>query len=227
MNPPTQGGLGVWFYVITWALVISGWIIVNWQNNRREDRKEIRSALNQIYADIDALQKKSIKYHKSSERNLKAEAKINIMNRRLSEHLGHLGLRLSSYSEEYAQFIDSITMENFETTTFTQQKEGDLILDRIRDNSSYLESALENEFSSLFRGGATDKLLASFRHLREKASPLGKLVSFIDRRQEGIITFIAYVFFVLFIGYVTSLVPPQKAQPKEAHAGRDTRASSL
>ncbi|WP_143516636.1 hypothetical protein [Pseudomonas sp. 1239] len=217
MLPAGQGNsLGYWYYLVTWILVISGWVIVNWQNNRREDRKEIRAALTAVYSEIEKIQKAAIKYHKSAERNTKLEAKIVILDRRLSEHLSYLRLRQTSYIKCYSEFIDSIMLENFETADFTQQKEDSELIEKIRDNSSYLESALELEFSNLFRGSFSDKVMALARQIKEQRSPLGAIFNFAYRRHEGIFTVIAYVGFTLFIGYVVSLVPKNNTIVQEA-----------
>ncbi len=154
MPGQSQGsGIPFWFYPVTWALVVIGWLIVNWQNNRREERKELRAALSQIYEDIGTVQKKALKYHKSISRDQKLETKIIIMQKKLSEHLSFLRLRNSSFVSEYSDFIDAITLENFESVAFVQQTQGSPILDNIIDTAIELESALELEFAMLFSEG--------------------------------------------------------------------------
>lgn len=51
--------------VITWLLVLLGWTIVNAQNNRREERKELRAALDRLSLRIEKLVVLSIKYWQS------------------------------------------------------------------------------------------------------------------------------------------------------------------
>lgn len=208
MPGQNQGnGIPFWFYPVTWALVVVGWLIVNWQNNRREERKELRAALSQMYEDIDSLQKKALKYHKSISRDLKLETKIIIMQKKLSEHLSFLRLRNSSFVGEYSNFIDAITLKNFESGAFMQQKQGSPILDSIIDTAIELESALELEFAMLFRKGFFTKTVTLVSQVIEEGAPVGRIMEFIYRYREGFITFLAYLFFVLFMGYVVSLVP--------------------
>lgn len=208
MSGSSQGnGTPFWFYPVTWLLVVVGWLIVNWQNNRREERKEIRTALNQIYTDIENLQKKATKYHKSATRNVKLETKIIVMERKLSEHLSYLRLRDSSFGPSYSLFIDAITLNNFESPTFVQQTSPSEILENIQDYSIELESALELEFSKLFRGGFIVKTITLVKQIKEQGTPTGAIFNFIEKWQAAIITIIAYLFFTLFMGYVVSLVP--------------------
>ena len=208
MPGSSQGnGTPFWFYPVTWILVVVGWLIVNWQNNRREERKEIRTALSQIYIDIESLQKKAIKYHKSAKRNVKLETQIIIMERKLSEHLSYLRLRDSSYGPSYSLFIDAITLDNFESPTFAQQASTSEILEDIRDYASELESALELEFSNLFRGGFIVKTITLAKQIKEQGTPIGAILNFLEKRHVGIFTIIAYLGFTIFMGYVVSLVP--------------------
>ena len=51
--------------VITWLLVLLGWTLVNAQNNRREERKELRAALDRLSLRIEKLVALSIKYWQS------------------------------------------------------------------------------------------------------------------------------------------------------------------
>ncbi|WP_346397552.1 hypothetical protein [Pseudomonas syringae] len=208
MPGQSQGsGIPFWFYPVTWALVVIGWLIVNWQNNRREERKELRAALSQIYEDIGTVQKKALKYHKSISRDQKLETKIIIMQKKLSEHLSFLRLRNSSFVSEYSDFIDAITLENFESVAFVQQTQGSPILDNIIDTAIELESALELEFAMLFRKGFITKTFTLVRQVLEEGAPVGQAMEFTYQHRQPIITFFAYLFFVLFIGYVVSLVP--------------------
>ncbi|WP_346400140.1 hypothetical protein [Pseudomonas syringae] len=208
MPGQSQGNaIQFWFYPITWALVVIGWLIVNWQNNRREERKELRAALSQIYEDIGAVQKKALKYHKSVSRNQKLETNIIIMQKKLSEHLSFLRLRNSSFISEYSNFVDAITLDNFESVKFIQQNQGSPILDNIIDTAIELESALELEFAMLFRKSFFTKTVTLLRQAVEEGTPVGQVMEFFYNYREPIITFFAYVFFVLFMGYVVSLVP--------------------
>lgn len=49
--------------VITWLLVIAGWLTVNAQHNSRETRKEIRSKIDAVRERIEELEREAIHYH--------------------------------------------------------------------------------------------------------------------------------------------------------------------
>jgi hypothetical protein len=208
MADTNQGnGTPIWFYPVTWALVIIGWLIVNWQNNRREERKEIRAALTKIFEDVSALQDEAITYHTSARRNFNLETKIVMMESRLSEHLSYLRIRSSSYTSEYSKFVDSITLDNFESSVFFRQAPSSIIVESIRDTSSELESALELEFSSLFRGNFVTKTAALIRQAIEQQFIIGCFVRFVERKSEWIIILVAYLFLVYVIAYTLKLIP--------------------
>jgi hypothetical protein len=190
-------GIPLWIHPITWLTVILGWVIVNWQNNRREERKEIRTALTQISSDIDALTNLAIEYHTSSRRAYKLEVSIIIKERQLSEKLSFLRLRNSAYSNQYTSFADAITLENFETTSFKKQSQYSQIIESIRDAASDLISALELEYSELFRSGAFIRIFAYWRQQKEQEGLLGALIAFSRRNQEGI------MFVFIYIGLLT------------------------
>ncbi|WP_063030615.1 hypothetical protein [Pseudomonas yamanorum] len=208
LTAESQGnGTPIWFYPVTWALVIVGWLIVNWQNNRREERKEIRTALAKIFDDIDSLQREAITYHTAKRKNFNLETQIVMMESRLSEHLGYLRIRNSSYMDQYSLFVDAITLDNFQSATFIRQAPSSLIIENIRDTSSDLESALELEFSKLFRGNFVTKTGALIKQAIEQQFLLGGFARFMDRKSEAIITLTAYIFLVGFIFYALRLIP--------------------
>ncbi|WP_146151436.1 hypothetical protein [Pseudomonas sp. R9.37] len=205
-----SSGTPIWFYPVTWALVIIGWLIVNWQNNRREERKEIRTALSKIFEDVAALQNEAITYHTSANRNFNLETKIVMMESRLSEHLSYLRIRNSSYTSEYASFVDSIMLNNFESSTFFRQAPSSIIIESIRDTSSELESALELEFSNLFRGNFVTKTAALIKQAIEQQLILGGLARFVERKSEWIMILLAYLFLGYIIAYTLKLIPLSK-----------------
>jgi len=53
---------GLLAQVMTWGLVFLGWMLVNAQNNRREDRKEFRSSLDRLSQRIETLLLASVQY---------------------------------------------------------------------------------------------------------------------------------------------------------------------
>ena len=52
-----------WTQIVTWLLIIAGWLLVNHQNNIREKRKEIRTILDKIQSFLDEIEIQAIQYH--------------------------------------------------------------------------------------------------------------------------------------------------------------------
>jgi len=52
-----------WTQIVTWLLVIAGWLLVNHQNNIREKRKEIRTILDKIQSLLDEIEIQAVNYH--------------------------------------------------------------------------------------------------------------------------------------------------------------------
>lgn len=52
--------------IVTWLIVIAGWLIVNSQHNKREDRREIYTRLNTLKEHIRSLEANAVAYHTDS-----------------------------------------------------------------------------------------------------------------------------------------------------------------
>lgn len=55
--------LGLITNVVSWVLIFGGWYIVNRQNNKRETRKELRAAFDEIHNNVRQLSELGINYH--------------------------------------------------------------------------------------------------------------------------------------------------------------------
>ena len=52
--------------VVTWALVVLGWVVVSGGNDKREQRKEIRTLINEISSDLNSLHTMCVNYYTSA-----------------------------------------------------------------------------------------------------------------------------------------------------------------
>lgn len=52
--------------VVTWLMVFFGWVIVDRQHHRREERKEVRAAMDSLEKMLDELEMKSIEFHQAT-----------------------------------------------------------------------------------------------------------------------------------------------------------------
>lgn len=208
MSGASQGnGVPYWFYPVTWILVVVGWVIVNWQNNRREDRKEVRAALTKICLDIGELEKDGITFHTSRTQNYNLASKILLAQAKLSEHLSHLRIRRSSYFSELTAFTDAISLENFHDSKFVRQAISSPLVDNIRDTATELEAVLEAEFSNLFRAGFFVKVKSWHLQTKEQGGAIRSTLLFIERHQEWLFILLAYLGIIGMIYYVLRIIP--------------------
>ncbi|MCY1298749.1 hypothetical protein D9M68_753510 [compost metagenome] len=170
--------------IVTPALVVIGWVIVNNQNNKREERKELRSALNEVISFIDGIENDAIAYHTEKREAFSSSDALLVKLNKLSLKLAHSRLPEESYISSYIKFNESITWSNFMTNKFQRQsKNSDLVWD-IRDASSDLKGHLETAFFTKF------------------CSP-NPIARFISTKQEGIITSLAYFGLITFLWVVS------------------------
>jgi hypothetical protein len=157
--------------LITLITVVAGWIIVNWQNNRREERKEVRSSLNGIIEEITEIEDLSIAYHSAESRDQVIEKAITQKITRLSAKIHHLRFDSLDAKNLFIELKKSITLDNFETRKFIQQTHDSDIVDSINLYSEQLQDILETEFSNNFRGTFLDRLASSIKHFRTACKP--------------------------------------------------------
>jgi predicted nuclease with TOPRIM domain len=157
---------------LTFITVITGWVIVNWQNNKREERKELRSSLNDIVTNIEALEEDAIRYHTSLDRNIPLEKSITLKITRLSAKVRYLRFESESLKSNFIELKKSITLDNFETSRFSQQTPESDLIDSISYSSDQLKDSLEDEFSKLYRGPLRYRLSAGIRNFLTSCKPL-------------------------------------------------------
>ena len=90
--------------VMTWVLVITGWVVVNHGNNVRESRKETRSKIDAIIKAIDALETKSIKYYMT---DVSVDAHLLEMEIKRDIKALEAGLKRLSLSDPHFQTADA------------------------------------------------------------------------------------------------------------------------
>lgn len=105
-------------YYITWVVIIFGWFIVNWQNNKRETRKEIRNQIDLFTQKLKSLEEDSILYHKNSRHDAELSKSI----KRDLEYLIKLSRRLKLLdniilNRQIIELRKSITFSNFDNPT--------------------------------------------------------------------------------------------------------------
>lgn len=132
--------------IITWVIVVGGWLIVNSQNNDRERRKEVRLALDKLCTKIEEIEYTARTFHQndydvevadklklSIDRIIRTAARLEILD---SKILSHNAIRLRK----------SVTLENFDVSNHVPLHGKDSQLSDISDAAEKLIGALEGAY---------------------------------------------------------------------------------
>ncbi|WP_374981302.1 hypothetical protein PSGK_09625 [Pseudomonas solani] len=175
--------------IITPMLVIIGWALVNRQNNKREERKELRTSINEIREDIEALENLSIEYHTNScDSNSKSDSILNSLTK-LSRKLGHTRLPKESYLNSYISLSECVTSNNFRTRDFKKQTKNSEFISNIKSASQELQDKLEDSFYKTYR-----------------LSYFDRTTKFIDRNSNAIFGILAYIGLIILICAIASAI---------------------
>lgn len=157
--------------LFTLVTVVTGWIVVNWQNNNREERKEVRSSLSEALEEIINLEDVSSEYHTGSSREISAEKEITKKITRLSSKVRHLRFESPRINKLFIKFKQSMTLDNFETNRFSTQDLDSEILELISMYSEQLQDELEAEFSRSYRAPFVYRFASAIRRFRMWCKP--------------------------------------------------------
>lgn len=139
----------VWHFVtqvITWLIVIGGWLIVNHQNNGRERRKEVRQAIDKLCLKIEEVERTARAFHQS-DYNAEVADELKLTINKIIRGIARLEiLDLKILSRNAIHLRKSITLNNFDTSNHiplngTQQQLAD-----ISDAADNLIGAMESAY---------------------------------------------------------------------------------
>jgi len=142
-----------WAQTVTWLLVITGWGLVNRQNNIREKRKELRALLDKIQSFLDELEDQAIKYHTSEQSAELAFHLKRSLNKKFQNKLSILKLRNLDIEKCYPhlkQFRKAVTLENFDTADFKPRSISDDLIKNIWLSKENLSQELEKSFAKKY-----------------------------------------------------------------------------
>lgn len=157
--------------LLTLITVIIGWIIVNWQNNNREERKEVRASLSATLEEIVVIEDLAIEYHCAAVRSKIQEKEITKRITRLSSKVRHLRFENKGINTTFIKLKQAMTLDNFETNRFKSQDLDSEILESIGMYSEQLQDELESEFSKSFRAPFIYRLASAIRRFRAWCRP--------------------------------------------------------
>lgn len=134
--------------LVTWFLILGGWFVVNWQNNRRESRKELRAAIDSLRSDILSLRTTSIKYHTTMPVSGDGNA-ILVLFKRLSRSTNRLNVKrreINSVGAYMNAFKQAVTLSNFQSHRHRVHHSGSDFIDLIECSVEELLDELEDCF---------------------------------------------------------------------------------
>jgi len=119
---------GDFYHVVTWAIIVLGWFIINQQQNSRELRKEIRSAIDILTEQIYELEEESINYHAEGS-SAKSSQSIKQSIDRIEFQLEvHRLIPLSIRNKKIIALRRAITRNNFDTYKYKKVAISDPII---------------------------------------------------------------------------------------------------
>lgn len=125
----------------SYALIILGWIAVHLFSAHRDKQKEWREFSRETATFIDKIEKSSILYHTSVTRNINLEKKIKLDLNGLDTRFSLIKKHLR-FHPTIAVLRSAITLENFESSNFSQQTYGSEIIQSIAFEANLLREAL-------------------------------------------------------------------------------------
>lgn len=151
MPPESSRAACEWFYIIAaiipWVIAVTGWIVVNRDNNKRESRKELRAKVDRVIQDVRSLHSIALKYHTAQHRDELAARQIRADLKLISNRI--FQLRLLNPERASCLIIDlrqRITLTNFDTREHTPIDVGSEKVAAIDEVVDALENDLEREF---------------------------------------------------------------------------------
>ena len=138
--------------VITWVLVVFGWLIISRQNDKRETRKEIRQKIDMIKRSMADLENSAVEHHTAGQtaaRCMLIKREIVRLGKDLSI-LAALGLPMPYYALKISRIRQSITLKNFDSISYAVLLPSDSIIADIADATDELRAFLEFRYADKF-----------------------------------------------------------------------------
>lgn len=107
--------------VVTWLLVVLGWVVVHHFAQRREQSKEWRALIRKLALDIEEVTKKASAYHRADSRSIDLEEEILWSLNIIGDQLSIVKQKLKENTLSLVGLEESITMNNFQSKDFARQ----------------------------------------------------------------------------------------------------------
>ncbi len=124
--------MGNEFYqVVTWVLVILGWVVVHYLTVVRDRQKEIRDLKLKVIQAISEAETMAIEFHTAKGFDSAKAQKITSMIQRISSDMTRPPLAsFQNYSSVAKEFRQAITLKNFDASQYlSQQTSSEIVAD--------------------------------------------------------------------------------------------------
>lgn len=137
--------------IITWMLIVVGWVMVHYLTLTRERQKEVRELKSKLVEQILEVENRSISFHQAPNysqdhaRSLVAEIE------RISSAIARKPLSILAIEPKVvALFRRSITLKNFDQSIFSSQSADSRLLNDISLRTEILTNALEQAYANRY-----------------------------------------------------------------------------
>lgn len=139
------------YQLITWFLVITGWVVVHYLSAVRDRQKDIRDLkLKTIQAIIDT-EKLAIDFHMAANFDLGKTQQLTSMIQRISCDMTRPPLAtFQNFSSVVKEFRQSITLQNFDISRFQRQQASSKIISKINYTTEQIIRALETGYDNRY-----------------------------------------------------------------------------
>ena len=141
----------VWPQFITWLLVIAGWVVVHFLGEARERRKEVRSELDEIFAELREIEAAACSLHCAEEFSGVDGRQVLVSLESVERRI--LRLRLFDdleFSRAIVSLRQAISLKNFGSSEFIKQDGDSPILDEISWATEELIDALDSGYRTRY-----------------------------------------------------------------------------
>lgn len=138
--------------ILQWFTLILGWFVIDRHNNQRESRKEKRSIVDRLLAELDALEGIAISFHTADHQQTEVARELKVRLDRMAKLIRREDLlKLKVFNPRMVELRQAITMQNFDTPDFVPQMHNSEILLNISTAKDNLTHDLERHFNAVFR----------------------------------------------------------------------------
>ena len=137
--------------IITWVLIIVGWVTVHSLTLTRERQKEIRELKSKLVKQILDVETRSISFHQASNYSRDESRSLVAEIERVSSAIARKPLSsLAIEPKVVTEFRRSITLKNFDQSIFSSQSADSRLLNDISLCTETLTNALEEAYGNRY-----------------------------------------------------------------------------